>query len=393
MPNVKRGMMGAAGAAGGGSASQGTLWTWGENAQGQLGHGNTTGLSSAAQLGSNTDWQSVDLDDYGICKIACSGSAVLAVDGDGKLWTWGSGTDGRGGRGNTDHVCVPTQVGTATDWSTVGGGYTMWAVKTTGEYWFIGGGNSFGQAGQNSTSISYYSSPMQIGTDTFWVKVYGSNYTSYAITNHGTNGAGRLYSLGSDTYGQLGHGTQYVYTSLPSQVGTDVTWTQVSAGNLHVLAIKSDGTLWAWGQNNKGQLGTNNTTNYCSPVQIGAAEWAYVSCDWQRSVHAVKTDGTLWGWGYNYYGSVGDGSTTDRSSPVQIGSLTDWKLVGSNSYTPTAIKTDGTLWSWGRGGTGNLGDGTTANRSSPVQVGSDTDWVSFGPNNQGWFKAGAIKSP
>ena len=116
---------------------------------------------------------------------------------------------------------------------------------------------------------------------------------------------------------------------------------------------------------------------------------------WQTNVTSAtaKTDGTLWGWGYNYYGSIGDGSTTDRSSPVQIGSLTDWKLVGSNSYTPTAIKTDGTLWSWGRGGTGNLGDGTTANRSSPVQVGSDTDWVSFGPNNQGWFKAGAIKSP
>jgi alpha-tubulin suppressor-like RCC1 family protein len=106
---------------------------------------------------------------------------------------------------------------------------------------------------------------------------------------------------------------------------------------------------------------------------------------------AVKTDGTLWAWGINNKGQLGLGNTTDYSSPVQVGSLTDWKLVGGAIWNNAAIKTDGTLWTCGYAAVGMLGNGTaTPDISSPAQVGSDTDWISIG-NNQGW-STGAIRS-
>ena len=392
MPNLRRGMMAAAGAAGG-SASQGTMWAWGQNEQGDLGLGTSsyTPTSSTVQVGSQTNWQSVDLDDYGICKVGCSDSATIAIDGDGKLYTWGSGGDGRGGRGNTTAVCVPTQVGARTDWATCSGGYGGWATTTGGEWWFIGGSNGFGQGGQGSTTTSKYSSPVQIGSETYWAKTAGVINMAYGITNHGADGGGKLYAVGSSASGQLGQGDTTSHCS-PVQIGSDTTWKLVACNAASFVALKTDGTIWSCGLNDKGQLGDGSTTNRSSPVQIGSGtDWAYITIGWQKLTWAIKTNGTLWGWGYNYYGSVGDGSTTNRSAPVQVGSLTDWKLICGDSYTAAAVKTDGTLWTWGRGNIGNLGDGTTANRSSPVQVGSDTDWLSVGPNGQAWHMQ-AIRS-
>ena len=90
---------------------------------------------------------------------------------------------------------------------------------------------------------------------------------------------------------------------------------------------------------------------------------------------AVKTDGTLWAWG-STTGQLGDGTTTDRSSPVQVGTATNWASVAAGNDHTVAVKTDGTLWAWGDNDSGQLGDGTTTNRSSPVQVGTATNWAS-----------------
>jgi alpha-tubulin suppressor-like RCC1 family protein len=103
--------------------------------------------------------------------------------------------------------------------------------------------------------------------------------------------------------------------------------------------------------------------------------------------HAIKTDGTLWGWGNNSdYGKVGNGSTVDLSSPVQIGALTDWSKISAGWNSTTALKTGGTIWAWGRNIV--LGDGTSTTRSSPVQIGALTDWdaVFNGGQNAGGLK-------
>ena len=148
-------------------------------------------------------------------------------------------------------------------------------------------------------------------------------------------------------------------------------------------AVKTDGTLWSWGQNVKGALGhgTSGTSGrVSSPVQIGSlTTWAFAAAG-GKSAAAVKTDGTLWTWGYNNVGQLGLGNTTDISSPVQVGSLTNWaKVVGGYNWL-MALKTDNTLWGWGRSGynavngTGTGSGANLANISSPVQIGSDTDW-------------------
>jgi alpha-tubulin suppressor-like RCC1 family protein len=119
--------------------------------------------------------------------------------------------------------------------------------------------------------------------------------------------------------------------SSPVQVGTLTTWRNVSAGSYHTLSTKTDGTLWAWGQNSNGQLGDGTTVSKSSPIQVGAlTNWSQPVGAWSHSV-ATTTSGTLFTWGRNNYGQLGDGTTTTRSSPVQIGALTTWSVLAQGS--------------------------------------------------------------
>ena len=137
------------------------------------------------------------------------------------------------------------------------------------------------------------------------------------------------------------------------------------------------GSLWTWGYNDYGGLGDNTNTRKSSPVQTIAAgtNWKQVSCG-DSHTSAIKTDGTLWVWGWNYFGQLGDNTTASKSSPVQtISGGTNWKQVAGGGAHTAAIKTDGTLWSWGYNGAGQLGDNTTIAKSSPVQtISAGTDW-------------------
>ena len=184
---------------------------------------------------------------------------------------------------------------------------------------------------------------------------------------------GTLWAWGWNNTGQLGDGTTIDKHS-PVQTGTATNWTHVAAGYRHSLGIKADGTLSAWGYNYYGQLGDGTTTNRNSPVKIGVAtDWAQVIAE-QYFTLAIRTDGTLWAWGWNSYGKLGDGTTTDKHSPIQIGNDNNWAQVTAGSNYTIAVKTDGTLWAWGGNG-GQLGDGTTTDKHSPVQIGFDTDLV------------------
>jgi len=196
-----------------------------------------------------------------------------------------------------------------------------------------------------------------------------------------------LWSWGSYQNGQLGLGDA-VSRSSPVQVGASIAWASVSAAQSNVShATKTDGTLWGWGGNSLGQLGLGDTTSRSSPVQVGTlATWSAVGAGESYRTFAIKTDSTLWAWGdnaSNNYGTLGLGDIVNRSSPVQVGTLATWSLLGVASGAAFAVKIDRTLWGWGSNNNGRLGLGDVVFRSSPVQVGTLASWIKIeGGNNQ-----------
>src|SRR5262249_46486464 len=141
---------------------------------------------------------------------------------------------------------------------------------------------------------------------------------------------------GFNGHGQLGDGFNNHYT--PIQVGTDTHWASVTAGSEHTVAIKTDGTLWNWGDGESGQLGDGTFDDQGSPVQVGTAtDWASAAAGFEHTV-AVKTDGTLWAWGDDNYGQLGDGATfSNRRSPIQVGLGHQWVTVSAGGFYAVAL--------------------------------------------------------
>lgn len=266
-------------------------------------------------------------------------------------------------------VCLSLQM-SAQCWQSVSASLDhSLAIRTDGTLW-AWGDNEFGELGDN-TRVSK-NIPTQIGTESNWSKVAAGSDFSLAIKTDGT-----LWAWGTNTGGVLGTGTTASFLSVPTQVGTATNWQSIVARFNHSLALKSDGSLWAWGKNANGQLGDNTTVDKSTPSQVGTAtNWQSISGGYNSSM-AIKTDGTLWTWGYNASGTLGDGTTTHRYTPTQIGTDSNWKKVSSLYLHTIAIKTDGTLWAWGSNSLGQLGDGTTTRQNAPIQIGTDTNWLNI----------------
>jgi alpha-tubulin suppressor-like RCC1 family protein len=190
---------------------------------------------------------------------------------------------------------------------------------------------------------------------------------------------GSVWAWGNNYYGQVGDGTSGNGTDKPTPVqvsglgvGSDVI--AVSATYNSSLALKGDGSVWAWGDNTYGQLG-DGTSGYgmykSTPVQVsglGAGSGVIAIAAGQQHFMALKSDGTVWGWGDNSYYQLGDGTSTPRSVPVIVPGLTGGVAIAAGKIHSFAVKADGSVWSWGYNGNGALGDGTNTSKSSPVQV-------------------------
>ena len=196
---------------------------------------------------------------------------------------------------------------------------------------------------------------------------------------------------GDNEYGALGQNEHDAHRSSPVQVpGT--TWDQFYGADYTSAAIKTDGTLWVWGRNDYGVLGQNEREGaagkygYSSPVQIPGTTWKQASCG-KDAIWAIKTNGTLWAWGYNSFGGLGQNqgaapnSDKHKSSPVQIPGTT-WDVVRCIGGTAaTAIKTDGTAWTWGANWYGELGQNNGVHYSSPTQLPGTWDYLQSGASS------------
>ena len=344
---------------------QGNLWTWGRNVFGQAGTNDTSYKSTpVTTLSGGSNWKQVE----------CGYQHSLAIKTDGTLWTWGYGANLQLGTGDNQERRTPVQVfGNHTNWKQVSVGvYVTAAIKTDGTLWVWGEG-SYGGLGTNDTT-SRATPVTTFAGGTNWKQVSTGALAFSAIKTDGT-----LWTWGLNDYGALGTNDTATRSTPVTTFAGGTNWKQVACGEYHFSAIKTDGTLWTWGSNGAGELGINDTTHRSTPVTTfaGGTNWKQSSNGFGHTT-AIKTDGTLWTWGTNYAGGLGTNDTTNRATPVTtIAGGTNWKKVHSGNGSNAAIKTDGTLWTWGYNSFASLGINDHFNRSTPVTTfAGGTNWKS-----------------
>jgi alpha-tubulin suppressor-like RCC1 family protein len=354
--------------------SDGSIWTndfssltsqayaWGAGSVGRLGNNCTSNRSSPVSVvGGFTDW----------CQISGGGAFSLAIRTNGTAWGWGAGNAGQLGDNTVTSKLSPVLVeGGFTDWCQVSGGtgHTL-GLRTNGTAW-AWGCNSTGRLGDNT--IVAKSSPVLVVGILNWSSVSAGGDFSLALRADNT-----AWAWGYNSCGRLGTNNTTDRSSPISVVGGFCDWCQISAGSAHSLAIRQNGTLWAWGFNNAGRLGDNTVAAKSSPVSVVGdfTDWCQVSAGGTFSL-AVRTNGTAWGWGRNSFGELGDNNSICTSSPVSVvGGFTDWCQVSAGTSHSLGFRTNSTLWAWGEGASGRLGDNSVVNKSSPVSViGGFCDW-------------------
>jgi alpha-tubulin suppressor-like RCC1 family protein len=350
--------------------SDGSLWAWGYNTSGQLGLGNTTSpITTVTRVGTDINWS----------MIAAGENHTMALKLDGSIWTWGNNSNGQLGNGITGpsgNKNIPTQIiVTDTNWSKIAAGknYSL-ALRTDNTLW-AWGDNTYCQLGDNTKTKRIV--PTQIGFDANWTSIVAGYNHSIALKSDGT-----LWTWGYNGYGQLGDGTT-VSKTVPTRIGADINWSRIASGESFTVALKSNGTLWSWGNNAVGQLGTGNTITQTTPTQIGLEIiWSRIAAGKNNTV-ALRKDGTMWICGLNHLGQLGNQTVGNKNIPTKIGTDTNWSKIIAGGTHSVALKSDGTLWAWGNNTYGQLGDGTTVNRPIPKQIGGDTDWsrISAGENH------------
>ena len=411
--------------------SDGTVWAWGSNGYGQLGDGSAVDegayKSTPVQV-KNANGTNLS----GVTAISAGYNHSLALKSDGTVWAWGTnyksqlGDGSESGTGNDKNT--PVQVkgldgsGNLTSVTAISAGWDYsFALKSDGTVWSWGF-NTGGQLGAGS--ITQRNTPVQVSGG-----LKGGAISIAAGSDHtiALKGDGTVWAWGSNGSGQLGIGTSGTGTEkrTPVQVPGLSNVIAIAAGNDHSLALKSDGTVWAWGWNNSGQLGNVSTTSSNVPVQVRSIstatyltgvsaiaaggnhslalvngmvlEWGAVNSKTRPTAMsslstdviaiaagynhslALKSNGTVWAWGSNSNGQLGNGGTTNSSAPVQVlkgasvnadesPNLERVAAISAGNNHSVALTSDGKVWSWGQNDKGQLGNNSYTNSSTPVGV-------------------------
>ena len=368
------------------SKSDGTAWATGYNESGQLGDGSTLDKSSAVQVDdSNGDPLA------GVVAISAANRHTVYLKSDGTVWSVGKNNYGQLGDGTTTNSSVPVQV-LKTDGSGLNEVVEISAnnehsvyLTSDGTAWSAGR-NNYGKLGDGSATNS--DNPVQV-MDANGIEMSGivgistGNNHSVFLKSDGTT-----WAVGANSFNQLGDGSS-VNRTAPVQVvhanGSGLkNVTGVSTIGWHTVYSRSDGTVWATGHNNSGQLGDGTTSKLTTPAEVvntegnGLKDVVDLSAGHSSTAY-LKEDGTVWAFGANTYGQLGDGTTTDRSTPVQVMDVNGSEFSGvidisRGAFHTVYIKEDSTVWAVGRNNTGQLGDGSTSSKDNPIQV-TDTNGI------------------
>lgn len=395
-----------------------TIWSWGGNAGGQLGLGDSgaSNRMTPTQIGTNSDWS----------KVASGSYHTLAIKANNTMWAWGDNWAGQLGLGDTADRNTPTQINLGLPscpsrlMATVISSLRFdlsWADNSYNEDGFkierkITLNGNWEQIGTVTTNVASYPDISSIGfnpttpyyyrvrsyNNSFGDSIY-SNEAGIAISGNWSDiSVGGLHAIGKKTNGAiwiwggnknyalgLGDTNQNAYRNTPTRLGTESDWAVIEPGTGHTIARKTDNTIWTWGLNNSGQLGLGDTTtNRATPTRVVTSkDWSAVAAGIGHTL-ACKTNGTLWAWGDNGYGQLGDGTVIDRTTPRQINSSTGWSMLAAGASHTMALKNNGTLWAWGYNFSGQLGlgdSGPGSDRADPIQVGAGVDWSILAAGN------------
>lgn len=315
----------------------GTVWGWGSNALGQLGNGGTADADNPQAVSGLVN----------ATAIAAGENRAIALKADGSVWIWGNntyysqlaGAELKGSCPSTPAPCAQAELNGVTAIAT-GGSYFA-AVKSDGTVWGWGDNYGSGTIGNGITPVSATPAPVP-GLSGMTAAAVGSGH-ALALKSDGS-----VWGWGYNIYGQLGTATVGAQLPLAAEGLSGVT--AIAAGGYQSLALKADGSVWGWGS-----IG-DSVVSSAQPAQVGASKiTASALAAGNRHALALAIDGTVWAWGRNDYGQLGTGDKTDSATPVQVSGLSGVTAIAAGDSHSLALKADGSVWVWGKVGAKSVG--------------------------------------
>jgi alpha-tubulin suppressor-like RCC1 family protein len=327
-----------------GVRSNGKLYCWGQDANGQAGDGGDLGdpdITTPRRVGAFEDWATV----------AAGGAHTCGVRRNGKLYCWGTEANGQiGDGGTTDYaIATPRRIGTGEDWATVTAGLAhTCGIRTSGKL-YCWGNDGNGEVGNGDGTYYAIPTPKRVGTGEDWASVTAGHPHTCGVRT-----SGKLYCWGNDSLGEVGDGgSSDASITTPRRIGTFEDWANVAAGGYHTCGVRKNGKLYCWGGNDgKGGLIT-------TPQRVGAFEdWATVA-EGNEHTCGVRKNGKLYCWGSDSDGQVGDGGSNDPAitEPRRIGTFEDWALASAGRNHSCGVRKNAKLYCWGSDSHGQVGDG------------------------------------
>jgi alpha-tubulin suppressor-like RCC1 family protein len=334
----------------------GRLWAWGRQSNGQLGDNTITSrLTPVSVVGTIKTF----------CKVSAGNVHTHAIDKNGRLWGWGANTTGQLGDNTTNSKRTPVSVGgLAKTFCEISGGasHTI-AIDRNGRLWSWGYGK-YGVLGNNDSSqISKLTPVSVLGTVKTFCKIWAGNFHNIAIDYKG-----KTWTWGYNLYGIVSNSNIEPKTT-PISVTASKTFCKIFVGNQNGIGLTNNGAIFTWGLNDSGQIGDNTGVNKYTPVSIAGATKTFCQIVNGYSFNlAIDKYGKIWGWGINSNAQLGNNTISTAFTPTSIYGTKTFCKISDGVYHATAIDNYGKVWSWGFNGSGQLGDNTSISKRTPVAL-------------------------